>query len=178
MLKAEGLEDAIEDSSDEEIVFVGRGGRMLDTPPSPKVTYRRQDRAEFIEVAKEREEEEVQREKLVFESLAEDRGASFGYVALSVGFPLLPIPEMFILLRRQGRIHNRSSFMADIFSCSRYLVHSIATYYNLQTWSVTVGDPARREAYVGIKLRSGERQTLSGEGSPEMGLPRPLWGMV
>ena len=33
----------------------------------------------------------------------------------------------------------------------RWLVHNIATYYGLRTWSVTVGDPARREAYVGIK---------------------------
>ncbi|MCJ1252024.1 hypothetical protein MMC30_009262 [Trapelia coarctata] len=136
-LKEEGLEHAIEDSSeDEEIVFVGRGGRMLDTPPSPKVTYRRQDRAEYIEAEKEREE--VARKKLVFESLAEDRGASFG----------------------------------------RYLVHSIATYYNLHTWSVTVGDPARREAYVGIKLKSGERGKVGTAGTTEMGLPRPLWGMV
>lgn len=80
VLEEAGLEHAIDDSSDEEIVFVGRGGRMLDTPPSPTVTYRRQDRAEYIEAAKEREEE-VQREKLVFESLAADRAASFGYVS-------------------------------------------------------------------------------------------------
>lgn len=89
ILKEDGLEHAIEDSSeDEEIVFVGRGGRMLDTPPSPKVTYRRQDRAEFIEAETEREE--VAREKLVFESLAEDRGANFGYV---VYFSLFPFPS-------------------------------------------------------------------------------------
>ncbi|KAG5296391.1 hypothetical protein I7I50_09506 [Histoplasma capsulatum G186AR] len=32
----------------------------------------------------------------------------------------------------------------------RWLVHSLASYYGLRTWSVTVGNPARREAYVGI----------------------------
>ena len=56
-------------------------------------------------------------------------------------------------------------------------MHSIATYYDLKTWSVTVGDPARREAYVGIKLQSGGGL---GEGKAMVaeGLPRPLWGMV
>lgn len=53
---------------------------------------------------------------------------------------------------------------------SRWLVHSIATYYDLNTWSVTKGHPARREAYVGLK--SGRPATPTGT------LPRPLWGMV
>ena len=30
-------------------------------------------------------------------------------------------------------------------------MHSIASYYGLYTWSVTVGEPARREAYVGFR---------------------------
>ena len=34
----------------------------------------------------------------------------------------------------------------------RWLVHSIATYYDLRTWSVTVGDPARREAMSGSNV--------------------------
>jgi len=56
----------------------------------------------------------------------------------------------------------------------RWLVHHIGVYYGLTTWSVTVGTPARREAYIGIgeaKLRSGGRAM----GSP---MPTPLWGMV
>ncbi|KAH9812193.1 R3H-associated N-terminal domain [Teratosphaeria destructans] len=56
----------------------------------------------------------------------------------------------------------------------RYLVHSIAAYYGLQTWSVTTGDPARREAYVGFKLdpktKRPDRATCK--------LPRPLWAVV
>ncbi|SLM40774.1 thymidylate synthase [Lasallia pustulata] len=81
------------DSDEEEIVFVGRNGQMHDMLESPKFKM-------------ETEEEEVKRDKLVFHSLEDDHGASFG----------------------------------------RWLVHSIATYYGLRTWSVTVGDPARREA--------------------------------
>ena len=56
----------------------------------------------------------------------------------------------------------------------RWLVHNIATYYGLRTWSVTVGDPARREAYIGIKetKRTGLIRT------PVSTLPRPLWGLV
>lgn len=48
------------DSEDEEIVFIGRNGTMSDE--QRKVV-----------------EEELQREKLVFDSLADDTGASFGY---------------------------------------------------------------------------------------------------
>lgn len=56
----------------------------------------------------------------------------------------------------------------------RWLVHSIGSYYGLRTWSVTVGDPARREAYVGIKqMRTGNRPVSAGGE-----LPRPLWNMV
>ena len=60
----------------------------------------------------------------------------------------------------------------EIFiECRRWLVHSIAEYYGLRTWSVTVGDPARREAYVGIKGPD------KGE-SVRVELPRPLYVMA
>jgi hypothetical protein len=42
----------------------------------------------------------------------------------------------------------------------RWLVHHIGVYYGLTTWSVTVGTPARREAYIGLKepkLKTGGR---------------------
>ena len=59
-------------------------------------------------------------------------------------------------------------------SFGRWLVHNIATYYGLRTWSVTRGDPARREAYVGINegKNRDDRMVLA------KGLPRPLWGLV
>ncbi|KAI9799362.1 MAG: hypothetical protein M1833_004061 [Piccolia ochrophora] len=126
-------------SEDEEIVFVGRNGQMSDSRPprSPKAKA----------VSTDPSREDVAREKLVFDALADDRAASFG----------------------------------------RFLVHSIAAYYGLRAWSVTVGDPARREAYVGIpevargKRGDGKRALkgygVVGNGKGE-GLPRPLWGMV
>lgn len=49
------------DSDDEEIVFVGRNGQMSDWPPKPKTS--------------------IERDRLIFDSLANDRGASFGYVS-------------------------------------------------------------------------------------------------
>jgi hypothetical protein len=52
------------DSEEDEVVFVGRNGEMHDMP-SP------------------RESEELEREKLVFDSPEDDHGASFGYVLLS-----------------------------------------------------------------------------------------------
>ncbi|KAL3427296.1 UV-damaged DNA-binding protein [Phlyctema vagabunda] len=106
--------DAEVDSEDDEIVFIGRNGTMSDEQ-------------------RKTVEEELEREKLVFDTLADDHGASFG----------------------------------------RWLVHSIAAYYGLTSRSVTVGDPARREAYVGIKeMKTGRRFSESQE------LPRPLWGMI
>ncbi|KAF2151027.1 hypothetical protein K461DRAFT_269322 [Myriangium duriaei CBS 260.36] len=52
----------------------------------------------------------------------------------------------------------------------RWLVHSIADYYGLDTWSVTTGNPARREAYVGLKAGPGASDGIE--------LPRPLWVLV
>jgi hypothetical protein len=60
-------------------------------------------------------------------------------------------------------------------SFGRWLVHHIGVYYGLNTWSVTVGNPARREAYIGVKdakMRSGNSGTIC---KP---MPRPLWVMV
>ncbi|GAB7339650.1 hypothetical protein MBLNU457_6236t1 [Dothideomycetes sp. NU457] len=52
----------------------------------------------------------------------------------------------------------------------RWLVHSIGTYYGLETWSVTTGNPARREAYVGLKEPARSPSKVD--------MPRPLWGLV
>ena len=57
------------DSEDEEIVFVGRNGQMNDMPPSPK--------------SRNLDETDIERDRLVFDSLANDQGASFGYVSLA-----------------------------------------------------------------------------------------------
>ncbi|KAK5163280.1 uncharacterized protein LTR77_010866 [Saxophila tyrrhenica] len=86
-LEAEGVIEP--DSEDEEIVFVGRNGAMSD------------------EMRAKRESEGLERDKVVFESLVHDHGASFG----------------------------------------RFLVHAIAQYYDLATWSVTTRDaPPKRQA--------------------------------
>lgn len=94
---------------------------------------------------KEKEAEHLRRDKLIFESLVDDHGAAFGYV--------VPILAIWSSLTKSYR---------------RWLVHAIATYYGLETWSVTTGSPARREAYVGLRPNSPNRVQL----------PKPLWGMV
>lgn len=61
-------------------------------------------------------------------------------------------------------------------SFGRWLVHHIGVYYGLNTWSVTVGNPARREAYIGVKgakLRTGNSGTMICRP-----LPRPLFALV
>lgn len=102
----------VDSSDEEEIVFVGRGGKMRDGE---------RDRGG-------REKSEV----MLFEAAEEDQGGAFG----------------------------------------RWLVHHIGVYYGLRTWSVTVGEPARREAYVGLKEGRGKGARKG------CGMPRPLWGLV
>lgn len=133
--QSEGLVDP--DSEDEEIVFVGRNGQMNDLP-SPRTSM----------------DEELEREKLLIDSLVDDRGANFGYVFTSVSRNV----------KRKG---------ANTMH-SRWLVHSISEYYGLQSWSVTTGNPARRETYVGIK----EKPRLRGSSFGVKPLPRPLWATV
>ncbi|RAL13656.1 uncharacterized protein BO97DRAFT_404787 [Aspergillus homomorphus CBS 101889] len=147
LLQKEGLADAPqssdEDDSEDEVVFVGRNGLMHD---SPQRKAKLQQMREAMSSQNERDGE-----KMVFESLVDDRGAGFG----------------------------------------RWLVHSIASYYGLHTWSVTVGEPARREAYVGFRppapqSRPGLASQTAGFGScrreamiqPGDELPRPLWAQV
>lgn len=59
------------DSEDEEIVFVGRNEHMDDTLSSPEASFY------FVE-------DEIQTDRLIFDSMADDHGASFGYVFLLV----------------------------------------------------------------------------------------------
>jgi len=113
-LEEEGLIDP--DSEDDEIVFVGRNGAMSDSR------------------GRESEEDTLTKDKLIFQSLIDDHGASFG----------------------------------------RYLVHSIATYYGLHSWSVSRDNPARREAYVGLKHDPSTRRPSFAWGE----MPQPLWAVV
>ncbi|KAI9683544.1 MAG: hypothetical protein M1820_010917 [Bogoriella megaspora] len=57
---------------------------------------------------------------------------------------------------------------------ARWLLHMIGVYYGLKTWSVTVGNPARRETYVGIE--GGALRSSPDDISDK--LPRPLWGLI
>ena len=111
----EGL-PADPDTSDDEIVFVGRNGQMSDTRSRTQGPG------------------DVKRELMVFETPEEDHGGRFG----------------------------------------RWLVHRLGVYYDLKTWSVTVGNPARREAYIGLK----DARMRTGRNSISRPLPRPLWGLI
>jgi len=118
-------EEVVEgDSEDEEIVFIGRDKDGKGITMSDEV--------------KDVVEEELQREKIVYEGLEGSPGGGF----------------------------------------ARWLVHSLAGYYGLQSWSETregerAGVGRRRVAFVGVKGKGA----LGGSGG-EDGLPRPLWGMV
>lgn len=106
------------DSEDEEIVFIGRDKNGQGITMSDE--------------QKEVVEDELERERKVYEGTEDTPGGSF----------------------------------------ARWLVHNLATYYGLNSRSVTVGQ--WRQSYVGIKdMKTGRR--LSGVQSE---LPTPLWGMI
>ncbi|KAH7309333.1 R3H-associated N-terminal domain-containing protein [Rhexocercosporidium sp. MPI-PUGE-AT-0058] len=121
-------EEALLDSEDEEIVFIGRDTDGHGITMSDEV--------------KDVVEEELRREKIVYEGLEGCREGGF----------------------------------------ARWLVHSLAGYYGLCSWSETRegegklgagGVGRKRVAYVGVKGVKGSLG-LGGEDA----LPRPLWGMV
>lgn len=98
-----------------------------------------------------KEEDVLKKDKVIFQSLVDDHGAAFGYAE---------------------NITNCVGTILTRFS-RRYLVHCLAIYYSLNTWSVTTGQPARREAYVGVKT---DPKTMRPSLIDEM--PRPLWAVV
>jgi hypothetical protein len=110
--------DAELDSEDEEIVFIGRdkNGQGITMSDEQKETV----------------EQELERERKVYEGSESTPGGSF----------------------------------------ARWLVHNIATYYGLNSRSVTVGQ--WRQSYVGIKEMKDSR-CISGVPTD---LPTPLWGMI
>ena len=81
-LAEDGLGDV--DSDEDEIVFVGRSGQMHDMPPSPKRNRKwEDDDVDTIPSPKANRQLEpdfgdIGQEKLVYDSLANDKGAKFG----------------------------------------------------------------------------------------------------
>lgn len=104
------------------------------------------------EQRRNKQEGVLEKDKLVFQSLVDDHGAAFGYD------------------------HLRRTAISWVLTSSRrrYLVHSIGQYYGLKTWSITRGNPARREAYVGLKTDPKTRRPSLTRSE----MPRPLYAVV
>jgi hypothetical protein len=130
-LESEGLIDP--DSEDEEIVFVGRNGAMSD------------------ERKKEKEQDNLEKDKLIFQGLLDDHGSAFG----------------------RYLVHAIASYVSILPNSPRLASTSDTTcQYGLRTWSLTKG--LERHAYVGLPLDpTTRRPSLTSRG-----LPRPLWASV
>ena len=104
---------------------------------------------------------------MVLDSLGDDETSAFRYV-----FSVVFAPLLFAFM---GWVCSRVYFCRDYYR--RWLTHSISDYYGLDSKSVTVGSPARRVVYVGVKqvgLRGGKHAASA---SVRLVLPPPLWEM-
>ncbi|KAM7187883.1 R3H-associated N-terminal domain containing protein [Rhypophila sp. PSN 637] len=133
------------DSEDEEIVFVGRNGKMRDGKEGWKKVRREQQQAKAASSAATVQSHQLKRTQgMVLDSLGEDETGAF----------------------------------------KRWLTHSISDYYGLDSRSMTVGNPARRVVYVGVKHAAGNvkghhQHHMHAPHFPpvRMVLPPPLWEM-
>lgn len=118
-------EEAHETSSseDDEIVFVGRNGAMLDGRAFKKA----------VRQSRDGEAKRPAETGMVLDSLGDDETGAF----------------------------------------KRWLTHSISDYYGLDSKSVTLGSPARRVVYVGVKQLGSQRHAPAIRSV----LPPPLWEM-
>ncbi|KAK3378744.1 R3H-associated N-terminal domain-containing protein [Lasiosphaeria ovina] len=136
------------DSSDEEIVFVGRNGTtMRDGKPV------RDDTAET-------RDEDVSGKMKKAQQQRSEQDQQDQQDAKSPG----------MLLDTLGEDESGTSF-------KRWLSHLISEYYGLDSKSVTVGNPARRVVYVGIKQLSSPHHRRGHPLSILSALPPPLWEM-
>ncbi|KAK5657800.1 hypothetical protein OQA88_2873 [Cercophora sp. LCS_1] len=116
--KGLAIGESVESEDDDEVVFVGRNGGMMDAKEFKKAQI----------VSKEKQLQEG----IVLDTIGDDESGPF----------------------------------------RRFLTHSISEYYGLSSKSVTVGNPARRVVYIGVK-QPGKRHAPP----LRMVLPPPLWEM-
>lgn len=137
------------DSDDEEIVFVGRNGRMRDLQQKRAAAAAAQYRMAHREVSQETVDS-----GLLFDSFGNDETAAFK----SVDPPFFAIYLLY------------ASNTNKILSFRRWLTHAIADYYGLTSRSVTLAN-SQRVVYVGLK----QAPRLQIAVPPLSQLPRPLW---
>jgi hypothetical protein len=144
-----GHDEDESDVSDDEVVFVGRKGAAA-------AAARDRTRPDGWKKAHREVHDRPIDRGMVFDSLEGDESGAFKYVSP-------PPPKLlFRLLADESTAANRA--------CRRWLTHSISDYYGLDSRSVTMGDPARRCVYIGIReadLRVAPQIRTE--------LPRPLW---
>lgn len=139
------------DSDDEEIVFVGRNGRMRDLQEKRAATAAR-CRTAHREVSQETVDS-----GLLFDSFGDDESAAYKCDPPSPLFPSV------ISYKRHWTTN------PTIFS-RRWLTHAISDYYGLTSRSVTLAN-AQRVVYIGLKQMPRMQKGFGPMGQ----LPRPLW---
>lgn len=139
------------DVSDDEVVFVGRKSALPSADGRKKARCEGHDR-------------EVENRGMIFDSLEDDESGAFKYV-----FPIADSNCFFSLVCKWQQQYYRTKTQLFL-SHRRWLTHSISGYYGLDSRSVTMGTPARRCVYIGIReidVKKGRDIWTD--------LPRPLW---
>lgn len=139
------------DSDDEEIVFVGRNGRMRELQQKREAAA---EAAARYRMARREVSQETVDSGLVFDSFGDGESAAYKCVCR----------PPFLLIRDVCRELN------VIFSSRRWLTHAISDYYGLTSRSVTLAN-AQRVVYIGLKQTPHLQRPIP----PLAQLPRPLW---
>lgn len=140
------------DSDDEEIVFVGRNGRMRDMQQKRAAAAAAQYRMAHREVSQETVDS-----GLLFDSFGDDLETA-AFKSVETFCPFLAIHRM------------RPKLTKCLLPFRRWLAHAIADYYGLTSRSVTLAN-AQRVVYVGLKQAPRLQKAVP----PLVQLPRPLW---
>jgi hypothetical protein len=159
------------DSDDEEIVFVGRNGRMRDGKPWKPA------RRQLAGPGQGQGQGQGEAERgLVLEMEMEEEAGGGGAFKCVFFVPPSPLssqsPLWYIFYSGPEPLLTRSH--------RRWLTHSISDYYGLDSKSVMVGTPARRVVYVGVKRKQAQTQAAAAARhnlSSRPVLPPPLWEM-
>ncbi|KAK0636713.1 R3H-associated N-terminal domain-containing protein [Bombardia bombarda] len=155
--------------------LVERG--LVAKQEEPEPALEKQQQQVVVEDRNSSDEMDTEDEEIVFVGRNGTMREGRGWNKTGAPAPApVPVPEKPKPAEREklaGMLLDTSGDDDSGLSGERWLTHSISDYYGLDSKSVTVGNPARRVVYVGVKHLSQLQHTPLIRSA----LPPPLWEM-